>query len=77
MVGDQGESFSNEIVFEQGDRPDDCKTFQFGASIVGLLFVRSSACIGYHMVLLVRSFLCKDCSEAVFGCIGVQDEWFL
>jgi hypothetical protein len=76
MVSDQGEYFSNEVVFEQGDCPDDCKAFQFGASIVGLLFVRSSACISYHMVLFVRSFLCKNCSEAILGCISVQDEWF-
>ena len=77
MVCDQGELSSNEVMFEQGDHPYDCKAFQFGAPIVGLLFVGGSACISYHMVLFVRSFLCKDCSEAILGCISIQNERFL
>src|ERR1700733_1033908 len=64
-------------MFEQSDHPYDCKAFQFGAPIVGLLLVGSSACISYHMVLFIRSFLCKDCSKAILGCISIQDERFL
>ena len=71
MVCDQGELSSNEVMFEQGDHPYDCKAFQFGAPIVGLLLVGGSACISYHMVLFVRSFLRKDSSKAILGCISI------
>ena len=77
MVCDQGELSSNKVMFKQGDHPYDCKAFQFGAPIVGLLFVGGSACISYYMVLFFRSFLYKNSSEAILGYISVQDERFL